>query len=181
MPYRIILLIALIAVLSQKGFSQKAGYVSIDDVVSIMPETAKLDAVLKQFQKDSIGAAYKSTYEEFRYKDSMMGKTDTSKMPLSMRNQYRQDLQILYNNLNNWQSIAQQAIENKRNRFLQPLYRKAFATVQTVAKENGFTYVYSKDAVLVAPPNYDLLPLVAKKLGITMPQNQQGTGTKPNQ
>lgn len=98
-----------------------------------------------------------------------------------MRNQYRQDLQILYNNLNNWQSIAQQAIENKRNRFLQPLYRKAFATVQTVAKENGFTYVYSKDAVLVAPPNYDLLPLVAKKLGITMPQNQQGTGTKPNQ
>ena len=38
--------------------------------------------------------------------------------------------------------------------------------VQQVAKENGYTYVFLKDALLVSPPAEDLLPLVKKKLGL---------------
>ncbi len=48
-------------------------------------------------------------------------------------------------------------------------------TLNTVAKENGYSYVYSKEALLVAPPGDDLLPLVAKKLNIKLPPNATAT------
>jgi len=38
--------------------------------------------------------------------------------------------------------------------------------VQAVAKENGYTYVLTKEALLVSPPAEDILPLVKKKLGL---------------
>jgi outer membrane protein len=44
--------------------------------------------------------------------------------------------------------------------------KKAQETIQQVAKENGYTYVFLKDALLVSPPAEDLLPLVKKKLGL---------------
>ena len=47
-----------------------------------------------------------------------------------------------------------------------PIQRKAAENVQTVAKENGYSYVFLKDALLVSPPADDLLPIVKKKLGL---------------
>jgi len=41
--------------------------------------------------------------------------------------------------------------------------------VQAVAKENGYGYVFEKEALLVAPPGDDILPLVAKRLNIKLP------------
>ena len=49
------------------------------------------------------------------------------------------------------------------------------ATVNTVAKEAGYTYVLNQEALLVAPPGDDLLPLVAKKLNLKLP-----AGTAPS-
>jgi len=51
-----------------------------------------------------------------------------------------------------------------------------------VAKENGYAYVYTKEALLVAPTSDDLLPLVAKKLNLKLPTGvtqQAPTTTKP--
>jgi outer membrane protein len=47
-----------------------------------------------------------------------------------------------------------------------PIQKKASDIVGTVAKENGYTYVFLKDAMLVSPPADDLLPLVKKKLNL---------------
>jgi outer membrane protein len=71
--------------------------------------------------------------------------------------------------LQNWQQISQQLTQNKQDQLLEPIYTKAIEAIQTVAKENGYAYVYTKDALLVAPPADDLLPLVAKKLNLTVP------------
>ena len=64
--------------------------------------------------------------------------------------------------LQNWQQIVQQATQQKQDQLLEPIIRKAMAAIQEVAKENGYTYVYTQDALFVAPPADDLLPLVAK-------------------
>ena len=47
-----------------------------------------------------------------------------------------------------------------------PIQKKAIEAIQTVAKENGYAYVISKDQLLVSPPADDILPLVKKKLGL---------------
>ena len=38
-----------------------------------------------------------------------------------------------------------------------------------LAKEKGYTYIFTSDALIVAPPSDDILPLVAAKLGIKIP------------
>jgi outer membrane protein len=54
------------------------------------------------------------------------------------------------------------------------VYRKVVAAINATAKENGYSYVYTKDALIVAPPADDLLPMVAKKLNLKIPA---GTNT----
>ena len=39
-------------------------------------------------------------------------------------------------------------------------------TVQAIAKESGYSYVITKEAVMVGPPADDLLALAKKKLNI---------------
>jgi outer membrane protein len=68
--------------------------------------------------------------------------------------------------LQGWQQQAQQLYQQKYQDLIAPIQKKAVETVQAVAKENGYTYVLSKEALLVSPPAEDLLPLVKKKLGL---------------
>jgi outer membrane protein len=68
--------------------------------------------------------------------------------------------------LQGWQQQAQQLGQQKNQELLAPIQKKALDAIQTVAKENGYAYVISKDQLLVSPPADDLLPLVKKKLGL---------------
>ena len=89
--------------------------------------------------------------QEYQYKDSMLTKVDTSKTPKQVLNQLRTDVNVLAYQIQNWQSLAGQAYENKQQQLLAPLYNKAITAIRAVAKEKGYTYVLSKEAFLVAP------------------------------
>lgn len=166
-----IFLLAVVLMFSAAAMAQKTGYISVDQVVGLMPEVAKIDTLVARYQQDSINSEFASIIQEYNYKDSILTKTDTTKMPVSLRHQYQQDLQGIQYQVQNWQAISQQAVQAKQNQLLAPVYRKVITAIQTVAKENGFSFVYTKDALLVAPPADDLLPLVAKKLNIKLPPN----------
>jgi len=49
---------------------------------------------------------------------------------------------------------------------LAPVYDKVKKAIADVAKENGFTFIFNKEQLLVSPPGDDILPLVKKKLNI---------------
>ena len=66
--------------------------------------------------------------------------------------------------LQGYQQQAGQQYQQKQQDLMAPIQKKAQDIVQHVAKENGYTYVFLKDALLVSPPADDLLPLVKKKL-----------------
>ena len=91
-----------------------------------------------------------------------------------MKKQHRQDLESIAYQVQNWQAISQNMMQGKQEELLAPVYRKVIETINTVAKENGYTYVYNKEALVVAPPADDLLPLVAKKLNIKLPTAPAG-------
>jgi outer membrane protein len=147
----------------------KLGYIRIDDMVSIMPEYAKIDTLLQKYQTDSLNLTLNNIVQEYQYKDSLLTKTDTTKTPKSVLAQYRNDVNVLAYQIQNWQSLAGQAYNNKEQQLLGPVYEKVVAAVKTVAKEKGYTYVLSKEVFLVAPDSDDLLPLVAAKLGVKVP------------
>jgi outer membrane protein len=165
-------LIATVLVLtSGAAMAQKTGYIRVDDVVRLMPETGKLDSAIKSFQSDSLQPRYNYTLSEYLRKDSAVNGKDSLRTPAAARSKMREEMQQDLYELQNWQSIVQQLTQNKQDQLLEPIYSKAINAIQAVAKENGYTYVYTKEALLVAPPADDLLPLVAKKLNLKLPVN----------
>ncbi|MEJ0104760.1 MAG: OmpH family outer membrane protein [Bacteroidota bacterium] len=147
----------------------KLGHISPDQVVSLMPERAKVDTILQKFQTDSLNTTLNSLVQDYTYKDSLLNKTDTSKMPATVKNQIREELQNLAYQIQNWQQISQNIMQNKQAQLYQPIYRKISEAINSVAKEKGYSYIFTSEAILVAPPSDDILPLVAQKLGIKLP------------
>jgi outer membrane protein len=158
----------------------KIGYIRIDDVVGLMPEAGKIDTLLQRYQNDSLNQTLNNIVQEYQYKDSMLTKVDTTKTPKQILNQLRTDVNVLAYQIQNWQSLAGQAYENRQQQLLAPLYNKAITAVRTVAKEKGYTYVLDEatSTLLVMPPGDDLLPAVKTKLGIKDPV-PAAPGTKP--
>jgi outer membrane protein len=172
---RIFILAAVMVLVSGSAMAQKTGYISVDNVVRLMPELGKIDTLMQKYQADSINTEFASLVSDYNYRDSLLSSKDTMKMPATVRDQHRQALQQISYQVQNWQQIAQQAYQSKQQELLAPVYRKVMATINSVAKENGYAYVYTQEALIVAPPADDLLPLVAKKLNLKIP-----TGTAPS-
>jgi outer membrane protein len=169
--FKLFLIAAVLVLSSGVAMAQKTAYVSVDQIIQIMPEVAKIDTQMQKYQRDSINSEFQSLVEQYNYKDSLLNKTDTTKMPVSLRKQYHQDLEGIAYQVQNWQAIAQNAYQAKQNQLLEPVYRKVMTAIQAIAKEKGYTYVYDKSVLIVAPPGDDLLPLVAQRLNIKLPTN----------
>lgn len=146
--------------------AQKTGYIRVDEMVSLMPELSKIDTLLAQYRDDSLPGTFNYLLVEYQRYDSI---SKDSTKPLVVRNDAAKKAGDFLTELQNWQSTAQQMIEGKQSSLLQPVYTKVMKAIDDVAKEKGYAYVYNREALLVAPPADDLLPLVAAKLGVKVP------------
>lgn len=164
-----LLFVAAIFTISFSASAQKTGYISLDQVVALMPEVGKIDTLLQKYQSDSLNPQFSYMVSEYNRKDSIANGKDSLKTPSVTRAQIRQELEGLAYQIQNWQQIVQQAMQGKQSELLEPVYRKAMNALNTVAKANGYAYVLNKETLLVAPPADDLLPLVAKQLNLKLP------------
>jgi outer membrane protein len=156
------------------GAQSKFGYISVDNMVGLMPETAKIDSLLERYQADSINPQYAQIVSLYQYKDSVY--RDSLKTPPAVRKQIEQELPTLIYQIQNWQQIVNQATENKQNEFLAPIYKKVYDAIRAVAKEKGYTHVFNKEAFLVAPDGDDMITAVAAKLKVAIPKANPGIG-----
>ena len=154
----------------------KIGYISSQELVSVMPETKKADSLLQDFRTALIQNAtekqnaFYAAIEKFN-KDSVS-------LSEAVKSVKRTELTKMGQELGGEEERIQQQLQQKQQELIAPINKKAYDAVQAVAKENGYTYVFEKEALLVAPPGEDILPLVAKKLNIKLPPAAQ-TGTTP--
>jgi len=175
-----LLLLAAVVIVSAgsvQAQGQKSGYISVEQMVSIMPEVGKIDTLLQKFQTDSLNTEFAALIQDYNYRDSMLTKTDTSKMPASIIREHRQQLETIAYQVQNWQQLSQNYMQQKQQQLLAPVYQKVMDAVREVAKTNGYGFVYNQEALLVAPPADNLLPLVAKKLNVKVPVNNPGAGS----
>ena len=145
----------------------KIGYISTDELISLMPEALKVDAELKEYQLSlqQMGQALQVEAEKNRdqyYADSI-------KLSATMKEIKRGELAKLYIRLQNYD----QEIQDKTSQYAQtkigPVREKALEAIKAVAKEKGYAYVLDFNSVIVGPPGDDLLPFVKTKLGIKDP------------
>lgn len=154
----------------------KIGYISLDELIGLMPEAGKADAELKDYQA-SLGQQGQDLMKELGAKDSLFVK-DSAKLSASMKEIKRNELIALYQRVQGWQQQAQDLYQQKAQEKIVPLRTKAMEAIRIVAKENGYAFILDINSVIVAPPGDDVLLLVKKKLGIKDTVNPaQKTGT----
>lgn len=142
----------------------KMGYINTDELVSTMPEAAKADAELKEF-KTGLGQQYQDLSMELNAKDSAFIK-DSVKLSSSMKEIKRGELIKLYQRVQGFQQESQEEYQTRANEKIAPIREKALIAIRAVAKENGYTYIFNEDNLLVMPQGDNILPLVKAKLGI---------------
>ena len=119
-----------------------------------------------QEYQGALNQNFEDMKREFSEKDSLLSSKDTTKYTRAQIEIKRKQLGELYVKLQGYQQQAGQLYQQKQQDLMAPIQKKASDIVGAVAKENGYTYVFLKDAMLVSPPADDLLPLVKKKLNL---------------
>jgi outer membrane protein len=170
------LVVGLLIAGSGVNAQTKIGYIDAETVLYLMPEAAKIDSIVQLYQRDTVGKEFNSLMATYQFKDSIY--RDSIRVPAAVREQTGKELAQLTQTLQNWQQIAQEATQNKQSQLLAPVMRKIQDAINAVAKEKGYTYVLSRESIIVAPDADNLLQAVAKKLNITVPA-QLLPGYKP--
>lgn len=166
--------LGLLMATSTANAQNKIGFISLQELIPAMPEYKKAVADLDEYQKALVdqGNDYQ---QEFIRKDSIY-KTDSTKWSQAMREVKRKELNELYMKWMNFNQEAEQLYQRKQQELIAPIQQKAVSTTQTVAKENGYSYVISKETLISFPSADDLLPLVSKKMNIKIESSGSSGG-----
>lgn len=149
-----------------KAQTLKLGHINSADLLQLMPEVKAADSTLQAYQKtlESENTSMLSEYKEKTddYTNNSKNWTDAVK---EVKEQEVQDLQ---NRIQTFQQSAQEKLSNKKEEIYTPILKRAEDAIKSVAKANGYTYVFdtSAGAVVYAEDGDDLLPLVKKQLNL---------------
>jgi outer membrane protein len=158
-----LVMIALVAFNPFLNAQNKTGYVSIDEVVQLMPDYKKATAEMAQFDS-ALQINYGETLKELNRQDSMF-KTDSVKMTMATKTAKKEQMKKLLVELQGYEQNYQQQMQQKQEELMAPVAQKANQLIADVAKANGYGYVFRKEALIVSPEGDDILPLIKKKLG----------------
>lgn len=147
----------------------KIGYINTDELMSVMPEAAKVNTELNEYQVSLQQQGQALQVEADKQRDQYF--IDSIKLTPSMKEIRRGELVKLYTRLQGYDQEAQEKSQKYAQEKIAPIRVKALDAIKLVAKEKGYTYVLDDAAnvLLVMPPADDLLPMVKTKLGIKDP------------
>jgi len=145
----------------------KIGHISINELVSNMPEYKKAATDLDDYEKALLQMGQERQAEFARY-DSIF-KADSAKWNAAQKEVKKTEMNALYLKVINFNQEAQKLMGEREQALINPITQKALATAQAVAKENGYSYILNKEQLIAYPATDDILPLALKKLNITPP------------
>ena len=177
MKAKSILMIALVIGAFQLSAQQnlKIGYTNADYLLSLLPEAKQIDAELKAYEKqlqNQIQAKYTNLQNMMAdYQQNAASYDDL------IRANKEEEITQLQQQIQKFSQDAETSLMNKRNTLLQPAFEKINAAIETIAKENGYTHIFSAgapgfDVLLYAREEDDVSNLILKKLGVTPPAGE---------
>ena len=162
---KIFLIVALSAVCSA-AFAQKFAHINFQEVIQLMPEMddvrTKYDAVAKDNQE-----VMKAMYDEYQTKAQQYQQKSASWTP-SVKESKEKELMELENRIQETQQSMQQDMQGIQNNLMAPVYQKAQETLNKLAKEGGYIYVFDISSALYVDPaqSTDLTPAARAALNI---------------
>ncbi len=162
---RLSVLFAAVAMFVAVGFAQAQKIASMDyeAVLAAMPETKTMSDDLEAFSKTK-GEDLQKRLQAFQTEAEEFQKT-ASTMPEAQRQAKYAELEKKQNELQQMQQTAQNDLMKRRDTAIKPIMDKLNASVEKVAKANGWDFVIDSSAFIYkAGP--DATDAVKKDLGI---------------
>ncbi|WP_242929479.1 OmpH family outer membrane protein [Pontibacter vulgaris] len=157
----------------------KIGYTNVEYILLQMPESKQIESQLKD-HSTQLENQLKNKYSDYEAKMQAYEK-GAATMDKVVREDKEKELMNLNNSIQEFQRSAQVSLQQKEKSLVDPVITKIDKAIKEVAKENGYTYVISNQALLAGPEDGDISPLVLKKLGVdpTKVNTQQPAAVKP--
>ncbi len=165
---RIIGIAALVIFVATAAQSQnlKFGHINSDELIQALPEFDSASVQLDNFRQELINAL-ELMQVELRNKSDAYTK-ETKNLTDVVRQTKEQELYDLNNRIQDFQTNAQEQLQNKQIELFQPIYTKVDKAIKNVGKENGFVYIFNIGSILYVDEtkSVNVLPLAKAKLGL---------------
>jgi outer membrane protein len=163
-------LIILFALAGQSAFAQsmKFGHINSEELIQAMPEYDSATVKLEKFRKELVNALELMTVELNNKNDTY--NKESKNLTDIVKKTKEQELVDMNRRIQDFQSTAQQQMQDKQSELFQPILAKVDKAIKDIGKENGFVYVFdvAKGALLYfdEAKSTNLLPLAKTKLGL---------------
>lgn len=152
---------------------QKIGHANWDYIFGQLPEAKQIETELKSYESQ-LQNQYKIKSQELetKYKAYQGIPANT---PDAIKKDKENELAFLQENLQKFQQDAQTSLQKKQMELMNPVLEKIGKAIETVAKENGYSYIINPQAaggnalLLYSDEKTNISNLVLKKLGIAAP------------
>ena len=145
----------------------KFGTVNTQEIFNLMPDKVTAENTLKGVS-EKYEAEFKKLQDEFNKKYTEFQALDEN-TPQSIKDSRARELQENSQKIQNFQQMAAQDIQKQQEALLAPITEKLQQAIQSVGKENSFTFIYDlsiPSVVYYGAPAEDVTPLVKAKLGL---------------
>ena len=168
-----LVILSLILLSTSAHAQRKLGYINMDEVMAIIPDTRAAQQTL-QGLADSLAKVDGAIQQEFVTKRDAFFQ-DSANMDETKKEAQRKVLQQLLAQDQRFRADAKAQLDSTQEVLTTAVQSKAEAAVKAAAKANGYTYVFRKtvaaennhEFVILGPKGDDLLPLVKKQLGLS--------------
>lgn len=156
----------------------KIGVFDLDVMVQALPEYRVADSLTQIYERDTLGTEYQLYMSEYQRLDSTWKSDSAAKKPQTVLDYTAGQRDQMRMNLVYWQQIGQQKSNNYRGQLLQPAYQRILAAYKKVLAAKKYDIILKPDSYELGTKAENLFPLVAKEMGVTLPQGLMGD---PNQ
>jgi outer membrane protein len=168
--FGILTIAAAMMFFGQKAEAQalKFGHINSDDLLKALPEYDSAMAKLGRTQKELVNAL-EIMQVELNNKNQALQK-ESKNLTEIVRQTKEQEVQDLYNRIQEFQVNAQNQLSEENATLTQPIFAKIDKAIKDVGKEGGFIYVFdvAKGQMLYFDDtkSTNIIALVKTKLGI---------------
>jgi len=134
-----LIIIVALGGLNLNAQSLKFGHINSDELIQALPEFDSANATLETFRKDLINALELMTVELNNKSDAY--NKESKNLSELVRQNKEQELVDMNRRIQEFQTNAQQQLQEKQASLFQPIMAKVDKAIKDVGKENGFIYI----------------------------------------
>jgi len=160
-----------VALISTAAFSQqKFAHVNLAELVQLMPEADKAREAMAASSKEAQDT-YQAMVNEFQTKYQKYQQT-AANLSAATKEAKEKELTDMQTRIQEFEQSVQAELQQQEQTLMAPIYTKAQDTVNKLAKEGGYIYVFAKGSLIYIDEaqSTDLTP--AARVALNIPEGR---------